>query len=128
MTLKEFANVDSYYRDLDTGQEISWRDYMRRVIDKLGFDNVKYYIPFELDYLKEKYKTDINFNNTPLRVWDAASGFHPKADNKTKVLEYKRMRVGIANLFVRKDIRTYSPSECVCVLKEAARMLCEGDE
>ena len=36
MNLKQFANVDSFYRDLDTGMEISWHDYMSRVIGKLG--------------------------------------------------------------------------------------------
>lgn len=32
MTLKEFANVDSFYRDKTTGKEIEWHEYMGRVI------------------------------------------------------------------------------------------------
>lgn len=127
MNLKEFARVDSLYRDLDTGVEIPWRDYMSRVIEKLGIDNVASYIPFELDYLKEKYKEDVHFNNTPIRIWDAASGFIPMMHNKTKMQAYHHFRMGIADLFVHNGITCFSPSDGVCVLKEAARRLCESD-
>lgn len=75
MNLKQFANVDSMYRDLDTGQEVPWHCYMRRVIDKLGLDNIKPYIPYEIDYLKEKLKEDVHLNNTQLQRWDEAGGF-----------------------------------------------------
>ena len=127
MNLKEFANVDSLYRDINTGTEISWRDYMRRVIDKLGIDNVRTYIPFDLNYLKEKYKDDIHFNNTSVRIWDAASGFMPMMHNKTKAQAYHHFRMGLADLFIHNGITCFSPSDCVCVLKETARILCEGD-
>ena len=126
MNLKEFANVDYYYRDLDTGTEIPWREYMRRVIDKLGFDMVASCIPFELDYLKEKYKEDVHFNNTPIRIWDtAATGFMPQMHSKGKVKEYHHLRMGLAYFFVHNGITCFSPSEGVCVLKETARILCE---
>lgn len=28
MDIKEFANVDSFYRDKTTGNEVEWREYM----------------------------------------------------------------------------------------------------
>ena len=42
MNLKEFANVDSLYRDLDTGHEVEWHDYMARIIGNLGIENGAY--------------------------------------------------------------------------------------
>ena len=124
MNLKEFANVDSFNRDLDTGIEISWHDYMGRVIEKLGIENIKRFIPFGLDYLKEKLKEDIHFNNTDIRQWDSASGFVPEVNRKTKVQEWKYLRYGLGSLFVDNGITCFSPSDGVCVLKEAARRLC----
>ena len=55
MTLKEFANVDSFYRDLDNGNELEWRDYMARVINKLGIENIKPYIPYDMDTLMKRF-------------------------------------------------------------------------
>lgn len=118
MNLKQFANVDSLYRDLDTGQEVPWHCYMRRVIDKLGLDNIKPYIPYEIDYLKEKLKEDVHLNNTQLQRWNEAGGFclhHGEAYYTAS---------GLSILFRRNRITLFSPSDCVCVLKEAARMLC----
>lgn len=124
MNLKEFVNVDSFYRDINTGKKISWEDYMSRVIEKLGIENIKRYIPYEIDYLKEKLKDDIHLNNTNIRAWDAASGFIPVVNRKTKVQEYKRLHYGIGNLFLDNGITCFSLSDGVCVLKEAARRLC----
>ncbi len=119
MNLKKFANVDSLYRDLNTGQEVPWHDYMRRVIDKLGLDDIKPYIPYEIDYLKEKLKEDVHLNNTTLQRWDEASGFcfHRGEPYYTAC--------GLSILFRRNGITCFSPSDGVCVLKEAARILCE---
>lgn len=128
MNLKQFAGVDAFYRDLNTGKEIPWHDYMRRVIDKLGIENIKPYIPFEIDYLKGKLKSDVHLNNTSMTSWNAASGFHAKTNVTSKILEYHPIKYGIANLFIHNRINIFSPSECVCVLKETARILCESSD
>lgn len=129
MNLKEFANVDSMYRDLETGMEVSYHNYMRRVIDKLGIENVKRYLPYDINFLKEKFKEDVYFNNTPIRVWDYAAGFIPYINNKTKTQEYKQTSTSfdLAGLFVRNGITCFSPSDGVSVLKATARILCEGE-
>lgn len=127
MNLNEFANVDSFCRDLNTGMEIPWRDYMSRIIEKLGIENIKQHIPFDLDYLKEKLKEDVHLNNTDLQQWDCASGFIPEINRKTKVQEWKYHHWGLGNLFVANGITCFSPSDGVCVLKEAARRLCESE-
>lgn len=124
MNLKQFANVDSLYRDLDTGEEILWHDYMGRVIEKLGIENIKPYIPFGLDYLKEKLKEDIHLNNTDMRYWDYATGCIPIINVKTKVQTWRHTGYGIGGLFIDNGITCYSPSDGVCVLKEVARRLC----
>lgn len=107
MTLKEFANVDSFYKDKLTREPVKWHDYMARVIGKLGLENIKPYIPFDLNLVREKLKADEHLNNLRLKDWDNAAE-------------------QLAFLFIRKGITTFSLSERVCVLKEAARMLCEN--
>lgn len=125
MTLKEFANITSMFRDIDTGTEVSHTEYMCRVIDKLGLENVARYIPFDIDYLKEKLKRDKNLNNTELRMWNGAAGFIPNINKKTHTLDYIQTHTGLANLFIANGITCFSVSDGVCVLKEAARMLCK---
>lgn len=107
MTLKDFANVDSLYRDKSTRETIEWHDYMARVIGKLGLENIKPYIPFGLNLVRKKLKTDEHLNNLRLKDWDNAAN-------------------NLSYLFIRKGITIFSVSERVCVLKEAAIMLCEN--
>jgi hypothetical protein len=121
MNLKEFARVDFFNRDLDTGKEISWHDYMGRVIEKLGLENIKPYIPYSLSYLKEKVEEDKHLNNTNIHRWDAAAGYSTSPFRAN--IDY--LGTGIASLFVRNGITCFSLSDGVCVLKEAARRLCE---
>ena len=127
MTLKEFAGVNCFYRDIETEREISHTKYMRRIIDKLGLENIARYIPFDIDYLKEKFKRDKNFNNTQMQALDAAAGFIPHINRKTHTLEYNHAHNGLACLFIDNRITCFSVSEGVSVLKEAARILCERE-
>lgn len=109
MTLNEFVNVDNYLRDKSTGEEVEWRDYMGRIIGKLGIENIKPYIPYSIDHLKKFYKGDKCFNNTYLSVWDRSA-------------EYLKM------FLIRNGITIMSLSERVCILKETARILCEREK
>lgn len=125
MTLKEFANITSMFRDVDTGTEVSHKEYMCRVIDKLGLENIARYIPFDIDYLKEKFKRDKYFNNTQLQAWDVAAGFIPHISKRAHTLNYSHAHDGLAYLFIANRITCFSVSDGVSVLKEAARILCE---
>ena len=109
MNCKEFAGVDSCYRDVRTGIELEWKEYMARVINKIGVNNIAPYIPFELESVREALKSDEHLNNLPLRQWDIAA---------------EQMK----GLLHRNGITTYSLSERVCILKETARMLYRGKE
>lgn len=126
MNLKEFANVSSFYKDLDNGNELEWREYMARIISKLGIDNIKPYIPFEIDMLMNCFcNGDVHFNETDISTWENAGGFIRKINGKTGKMDYTFNNCGLGNLLVRNKITCYSPSDTVCILKEAARILCE---
>lgn len=126
MNIKEFANVDSLYRDKNTGKEVEWREYMGRVVKKLGVENIKPYIPYSIKELKEHFdKGDVHFNNTSIERWDKAGGFKQIYNAKSRTMEYLRMPSGLANLLYRNGINCWSPSDMVCILKETARILCE---
>lgn len=125
MTLKAFAGVDSFYRDIETEREISYIEYMYRIIDKLGLENIARYIPFDIDYLKEKFKRDKYFNNTQLQAWDVAAEFIPHISKRAHTLNYSHAHDGLAYLFIANRITCFSVSDGVSVLKEAARILCK---
>lgn len=126
MTLKEFANVDSFYRDKTTGKEIEWHEYMGRVIKKLGIENIRPYIPYDIKFLKEYFdKGDVYFNTTDINTWDMAGGYEPYVSLKSQTMEYRHRQSGLSNLLYHNGITCYSPSDTVCILKEAARILCK---
>lgn len=127
MTLKAFAGVNSFYRDIEIEREISHTEYMHRIIDKLGLENIARYIPFDIDYLKEKLKKDKNFSNTEIQAWEVAAGFIPQINRKTQAIEYNLSHSGLAYLFINNRITCFSVYEGVCVLKEAAKILCERE-
>ena len=106
MTLREFANVDSNLVDLSNGNKLEWREYMSRIVNGLGIDNVRPFLPCSIGHISEMFKKDVNLNNIPLKEWDF------KAEC-------------IHGLLQRNRITCYSLSERVCILKEAARILCE---
>lgn len=106
MTLKEFANVDSLYRDLSTGEPVPWRDYMGRIIQKLNIYQLKRLLPFSIEVIEAKLEEDENLNNTPLKEWDRAAEC-------------------LGPLLINNGITTFSVAERVCILKETARMICE---
>lgn len=108
MTLKEFAGVDSYLRDLNTHRELEWKEYMHKIITKLGIENILLCVPFNLSYLQRAYQKDPILNNTSLSEWDRA------ADK-------------LSDLLRRNGVTYVSLSERVCVLKETAILIIEKE-
>lgn len=107
MTISEATGIHQCNIDKATGKTLSHRERYTRYIDYLGgLDVVKKYIPFELDYLIPKYQQDRHLNNTSLRIWDDAAN-------------------GIKDLCYQHHVTCTSQAERVCVLKEAAAILCE---
>lgn len=109
MNLKKFAGVDSYYKDIRTGKELEFREYMGRVVNKIGLDKIEPYIPFEISDIREMLKYDEHLNNLPLRKWDYAASY-------------------MDSLLFRNGITTFSLSDKVCILKEAVRILAEREK
>lgn len=121
MTLNEATGIHQHNIDKATGKELSFRERYTRYIDYLGgLDVVKQYIPFDLDYLISKYKEDHLLNNTLMSVWDDAAGFHCSGLDAIPTYD------GLWNLYRRHGINTVSCGTGVCILKEAAAILCEG--
>lgn len=116
MNVKDFAGVDSFYRD-PNGKEISYHEYMRRIIGKLGLENIKSYIPFNMPTLKKAYKTSPHFNNLALSAWEMACGFDFTGPREVHITN------GLCDLLKRNGITSYSSADCVCILKAAAREL-----
>ena len=80
---------------------------MSLAIEDLGFDNLVFYLPCDEETLRRKYKQDKDLNNIPLKEWDTQAYF-------------------IGFLLKNRGVYSYSLSQRVSVLKEVARMLCEG--
>lgn len=107
MTFNEAVGIHFCNIDNETNERLSFRKLNIRYINQLGgLDVIEKYIPFELGYLIPKWRLDRHLNNTPLGTWDAA------ADE-------------IKNLCYQHHVTCTSQAERVCVLKEAAAILCE---
>lgn len=120
MTLNEATGIHRCDVDKATGREISHREKYTRYIDYLGgLDAVKPYIPFDLDYLVPKYRMDRCLNNTLMSAWNNAAGFHCFGFDAIPTYG------GLWNLYRQHGINTASCATGVCILKEAAAMLCE---
>ncbi len=122
MTLHEAIGVKNCDIDTITGEKLTHSEVYGRAIELLGgLDVVARYVPFPVEVLREKFKDDPAFNNTPIRAWDRASGF------VCGVSECRLIGDGIWDLYRKHGINCASSSDGVCVLKEAARRLVEKE-
>lgn len=80
---------------------------MSLAVEDLGFDNLVPLLPRKVDALKKVYEWDKDFNIIPLREWDYCANF-------------------VTPLLISRGVSAFSVSQKVSVLKEVARMLCEG--
>lgn len=78
---------------------------MNLAVEDLGFDSLVFYLPCDEETLRKKYSEDANFNNIPLKKWDAQAHF-------------------IGFLLKNRGVSVYSLSQRVSVLKEVARRVC----
>lgn len=121
MTFSEFIGVDSYGRDLATGEKLSHNEKYGRAIRRLGEAEVWRYVPYDVDVLCDKYRDDPHFNNTPIRIWNKAAGFDFYIDTETMEERVHLLHSGVRILLVQRGVVQYSVAECVCLLKECAR-------
>lgn len=122
MTIREAIGIDLIGRDIETGEEVSGEEEIRRAIEYLGGPKaIAPYIPFPLSVLAEKLKSDPNLNNTSLHEWDLAAGFKDISFSTNLAF----VRGGIWELYGKKGITSASCAEGVSILKTAAQMLIE---
>ena len=108
----------------------------KTVVKYLGEEKVRSFLPVDdIDHLKRSYSNDKHLNNIPLKKWDAASGYYPATDKSGRQI-YKQLGKNyyskdnphnLAELLMANDITSFSVSECVCILKECARMWAEEE-
>lgn len=104
MTLKQFAGVDGLLRDNETKRQISYEEYLHRVVTRLGTERVKLCIPFSERELKEAYIRNSNFSTLHDHFWSQTE---------------------IATLFLEAGITSFSLEDRLAVLKYAAKLICK---
>lgn len=120
MTLKDCAGVDSFNRDIETGETLSHEEVYGRLIRRLGEAEIWRFVPYDIDVLCDKFRTDRHFNNTPMRTWDFAAGFETCLD-KYGAENVRWLHSGLSLWLVHHGINTFSPSQCVSLLKQCAK-------
>lgn len=106
-------------RKRDTDHDTFWHT----VIEKLGgTERLKDVVPFDKNTLITAYAQDEYFNTpkTNLRIWDKAGGWK-------QGYQGKMLRTGspLQDFLLKHGIRSYSPSDCVCLLKQVAKQMME---
>lgn len=122
MTLKEAIGVRVDI-DIKTGEKLTRSEIYGRAIEFLGgLDEVARFVPFPVETLRKKMKSDPYLNNTAMSKWDAASGFVCRCG------DCKFIGGGIWALYRQHGINVASDLDGVCILKEAARRLVAREE
>lgn len=89
-----------------------------KIVKALGEREVYDCLPFDKKEISKAIKTDHALNNLPLKRWDIATGFYPKAG------QYEIIGSRLMSLMKAKyGVTSFVWAENVCILKEAARML-----
>lgn len=125
MTLKEAIGVRVDI-DIKTGEKLTHSEIYGRAIEFLGgLDEVARFVPFPVETIREKLKSDPYLNNTAMSEWDKASGFSCGVFGNARTQRYDCRFIGggIWTLYRRHGINAASNSDGVCILKEAARRL-----
>lgn len=119
-----------YYNKV-TGKNIEWHgnaeDFYSTIVQTIGVAKVAQHVPFPMDVLVKAYKRDKSFNTvaTPLKMWDTATGMYKESCSSTA--PYIVSGTGLTYLLRKEKITHYSLAECVCLLKECARIIVEQE-
>ena len=91
-------------------------------IEVLGLSNLAHLIPFSPTEITQALESgDTHLNTLPIEDWDRASGFiFTRTDDDEQV---QRVPSGLTHLFKQHNIDAYSCSQCVSLLKRAAKQL-----
>lgn len=122
MNLNRFIGLgkDCCYPD---GTTLTHSEFCNKIIEKLGGLNIIIpFIPFTLVEIVDALEKDKHLNTLSVEKWDAAAGFR---------FEYGKYNLihhlGIAQLYQRMKINSFSCSDGVSLLKSAARLWAERE-
>jgi hypothetical protein len=102
--------------------EAAHRAWYKEIVEKLGYQEVRDCIPLSAEEIREAYKKDRYFNNIRIDKWDRWAGFICRDGGCTLVGSWLTDRV-----FRKHGIDCFSNSQCVCILKECARIEAESE-
>lgn len=105
----------TFNEKLNLSRDLSHEEKYGRIIDALGFENVKKCLPFTEDEIRKAYAEDKHLNTLPLKKWSLAAGF------ETNGSDVKHVGSPLTFLYSAIGVNAYSCSEGVCILKECAR-------
>jgi hypothetical protein len=92
------------------------------IIDGLGYEEVKKYLPVSRDEIKTALKKDESLNNIPIEKWNFAAGFISYVDKRTKTQEYKPFGTHtLCEYCHQQGIDTLSVAQLICTLKQCAK-------
>lgn len=95
-------------------RDYSDQDYWKKIVNMIGYEEVKQCIPFSLEELKKS--KDEHFNDLSICKWNRAAGYITNGANCI------RIESRLTDLYRKIGVNCYSCSEGVCILKECARM------
>lgn len=124
MTINDLANVRNADVDNTTGKRISHSEKYQRIIKALGYEDVKKCIPYTIDQIKKALPQDKHLNNLPIKEWDVASGVYvSNSPGARPIITGSPLTV----LYRKAGVTSFSQSNGVSILKEAARMWAAED-
>ena len=98
------------------------------IIDKLGIDKIKPYIPFDIKTLMYHYQNgDVNFDKTNSVVWENASGYYTTEHTENCMFDCSISGYGLEFLLLYYGIKSTTTTDRIKILKETARILCERE-
>ena len=99
---------------------------MGSAVAELGLSNLAPLIPFTKEQIKSALNSgDEHLNSLPIKEWDRAAGFiFTRTDEEESM---HRVPSGLTPLLLQHGINAYSCSQCVSLLKHAAKLLAKED-
>ena len=96
-------------------KDMSFEEKYDFLIDKIGLQALRNWIPISDETLRDAYVKDKNLNNIPLEDWDRWAG--AKASPTNVSWSSYSLRTLVAE---KTGVTTFSLAECVCLLKQTA--------
>lgn len=103
MNIKKYLGLNSLNKK-ENGEKVTHKEKYTQIVNDIGIETCKQYLPTDLKTIKKAYKEDKNLNNIDLEKW---------------VMKHDTFKHEFYNI----GINSISLSDTVCTLKQAATML-----